>query len=705
MKFLGEEEDDEIDVEEVEDVDPPPPTAPNPASFVEWLPEWYERVLSLLSEERRRSAAVFGSEMAPEVIARVLMACFHPILSSFKSRLSAIHPPEVSEGPAPPGTGSGAGSLESICAAFESTLQFLSLAYDQMVGFDDGDASPTLPPSSSRAGRRKPSPAETYQSVRAAFVAAASPFAPYQRNFAALERDHTGLAARMVARDVQGAATQASGGGGGNCSLPSLSGLQDAAERLGDLAPYLFPLVEGSLGRYELLNCGYRAGDALTAIDGLLAGHAAELTIAVGTLTASMAAGDDGDGLADAFDEQHVQCALEVLRVAGTFRGDLRAFESTSRERLAVLHGRVRECVERERVDRGGGAASVAAAMPDSLSAVEVEAVLAGAVCGAGSDTEAEADTITEEHVDESAVPVVSTPTLAELLRLLSSGADGALYPDSLEAAKRLARTCHVFVFDVCSAVPRRALRSVSSLPVWREEGSGGRNEENDADAYGILPQHHVTQVGEHMLALVQALEPFASDPDALARANEAMNGAKDVAVQPWREFAAATGGDRDGDGVVEALMGGRDLAGRLLGQSGHSYNDDEKEDEEEDPLAAEEDEADRAVAAFCNQWLDVVGSAVTGRLLERIMRVHHLSRRGCEHLAVDLNYLVNVFSALGVAGHPHPLLGHFAELAQMSPEDLAEKITARDDRGDPVLAAVRASEVRIALMRGVQMH
>ena len=82
-------------------------------------------------------------------------------------------------------------------------------------------------------------------------------------------------------------------------------------------------------------------------------------------------------------------------------------------------------------------------------------------------------------------------------------------------------------------------------------------------------------------------------------------------------------------------------------------------------------------------------------------MRIPQLTPKGCEHLAADLNYLINVFSALGVAGHPHPLVSHLATLASLSEDDLKDHILARG-RSNPVEGALRAIEVRIALLRGV---
>ena len=123
---------------------------------------------------------------------------------------------------------------------------------------------------------------------------------------------------------------------------------------------------------------------------------------------------------------------------------------------------------------------------------------------------------------------------------------------------------------------------------------------------------------------------------------------------------------------------------------------DDDVEDEEDD-----QDEAARASTAFCDIWLDVVGLAVTGRLLERVMLIPSFSAKGCEHLTADLNYLVNVLSALGITGHPHPLLGHLAEISAMDAGSLVQQILTRD-ASDPLIAALATIEKRLATLRGI---
>ena len=57
------------------------------SGFTTWLPSWYEKVLSLLTEERRQSSTVFGAEMAPEIL--VLVRQF--IAERVELPLSAVH--------------------------------------------------------------------------------------------------------------------------------------------------------------------------------------------------------------------------------------------------------------------------------------------------------------------------------------------------------------------------------------------------------------------------------------------------------------------------------------------------------------------------------------------------------------------------------------------------------------------------------------
>ena len=584
--------------------------------------------------------------------------CFRPILPSFRSRLESVFSSNPSL--------QSKGSFESICASYESTLRFLSLAYELVAGV-------FLDVSESGMAKKGDTGISVYNDMMAVCLQVASPFTNYQQRFAELEGKNLQVSTSLVSKDIHQAV-------GSVTSSSGLEKLQDAIERLKDLAPFIFPMTEGSLNRFELLNGGYMVNPALAAVDKVVVSHIGEVSIAIRTMSAAMTA--DNNRLAEVFDEQHVLCALEVLKLAGSCVCDLRNFESKSRERFSVLAERVGAHIRLEaEVDKASSSKSGKAAssfsLPDSLSVVEIDSMLTKVLCGEGSEVQ-----------DKEESPSLST------LQRLSAAEDTdlpaiALYPESAEEIKRLAHSCHSFVFDICASVPRKHLSDMSEMSCWKEASSG-----NDFESYGTLPQQYITNVGEHMLALVQALEPFAGDPQSLSVANEVMSGVRDVALQPWTEFIASAG-VFGGESIVDKLMDGNEISALVLNNAALTEEDAQLEEGASD--------AEKASAEFCNAWLDVVGLAVTGRLLERIMRIPQLTPKGCEHLSADLNYLINVFSALGVAGHPHPLVSHLAELANLPDEELKGQVLQRD-RNDSLQSALRAVEARIALLRGLSL-
>lgn len=624
-------------------------TKKNVSEFSSWLPSWYDAILSLLTEERRQSSSVFGPEATPDVLVMVLQECFRPILPSFQSRLETVLASDASVS-----TKGGGSSFETICTTYESTLRFLSLAYEvvsvayldilEAGSISQGDGGIAL-----------------YTELLKVFSQVAKPFVKYIQNFHELEESHLQMSTLSASKDIQKSV--------GSVSLNTgLESLQDATERLRDLAPLIFPMTQGSLNRFELLNGGYRVGELLTVVDKILADHVAEIVIAIKTLSAAITM--DVNLLASLFDEQFVLCAMEMLKLAGSFRRDLRGFEDNARGRLNVMMERIIVHLK-EKVTIGQSVFT----LPDSLSMIEIDSFLTEKFC------------LEDSNPDDDSKASLSL--LQQLVIVPDAGQSSLLYPKTEEAMNSLADSCHTFVFSVCSAVPRKHLSGMSELGEW---GEGAATD--SMDSYGTLPQSYITQVGEHMLALVQAFEPFAEDPERLALANEVMDGVRDVAVQPWTEFVSSAG-LLVSESVVTTLMDGRSITSLVLNNVALTEEDAAFEDEISD--------AEKASATFCNAWLDAIGLAVTGRLLERSMQISQLTPKGCEHLAADFNYLINVFSALGVAGHPHPLVSHLASLAGLNDDELRVHILSRR-HSNPVEDALRSIELRIALVRGVSI-
>jgi len=630
-------------------------------AFLEWLPSWYEAVLNLLTEERRQASTVFGTDEAPEIVVKVLQEAFRPILPSFQSRLEMVFSSAIS-------TTSTRGSFEILCTIYEATLRFLSLTYDLVVGA-------YLDSVESGASKKGDTGLDLYQSMQDVFLQVASPFALYAQRFADLEGKHSRVVADAVSKDIQQTV------GAVSSTSVNLQTLQDATGRLKDLASFIFPIVGGSLDRFELLNGGYCVNEALNAVDMVLSNHIEELIIAVRSLSAATTA--DVSRLVADFDEQHVLCGMEVLKIAGIFRRDLRNFEGGTRTRMKSLSERMEGYNTQdaslksiiESTKKAGSTSTLSNksfSLPDSLTMVEIDSYLTKVFCATG-----------DASID------VSLATLQNLCHV-SSPQRVAIYKNAEESMKRFSTCCHSFVFDVCSAVPCKHLNEIPEMPSWRESTSSATN----LESYGTLPQQYITQVGEHMLSLVQAFEPFASDAATLSIVNEAMDGVREVALHSWSDFVGSAG-FVGSESITSALMNGNDIADLVLSNSALG--------EEDAVLEEGATEAEVASAAFCNAWLDAIGLAVTGRLLEKVMRIPQLTPKGCEHLTSDLNYLVNVFSALGVAGHPHPLVSHVATLATLSDGDLEAQIKSRNTSSD-FENALRAIEARTALRRGISI-
>jgi Golgi complex component 7 (COG7). len=208
----------------------------NPSmNFITWLPTWYDAVLELLSEERRRAHAVFGAELAPEVMVKVLNQCFRPISSSFEKRLAALCGADAEL------MRSGGGQLfDAICRAYASTLQFLSVAYEQMVDFDTNTSSSmnvTTEGGAYDASSGNKTPIQLHLITLDTFAAIVSPFAAHQRNFAALESYYSGVSTRGLSTDLHKAVSG---------RLINSSDMQKSVEQLVSLATSIFPLVQGS---------------------------------------------------------------------------------------------------------------------------------------------------------------------------------------------------------------------------------------------------------------------------------------------------------------------------------------------------------------------------------------------------------------------------------------------------------------------------
>ncbi len=167
-----------------------------------------------------------------------------------------------------------------------------------------------------------------------------------------------------------------------------------------------------------------------------------------------------------------------------------------------------------------------------------------------------------------------------------------------------------------------------------------------------------MTATGEHLLSLLQQLEPFArsSNFSDAALAIE-KGGTTKLPIPQWKKFGRALGFS-DQDLVVELGDVASGASFTFITSSNNNNNGDSDEVEVEDDdndNEEEEDEADRDVLRFCRDWLLAIGGGAVGTFLCEIANVKKFSSRGAAQLAADCAYLGNVLQALDL--EPHPFL------------------------------------------------
>jgi len=217
-----------------------------------WLPTWYDAVSALLNEERTRTLTVFGPNLVPEVLIRILQECFRPILTSMRTRLSTCYPSDADE------QGSDVieimGSFDTISTAYEITVRFLSDIYELLTPVHaEKNQSPQqhilnrtqsdefTPSIVSSVPSITLSRYKLYTLVQNTFAYVASPFVPYQINFAALELQHSSIVSKRIMKDLQLFL---------DTRTVSTMTLRKAADMISEMTPSVLPLAQGPLKHY-----------------------------------------------------------------------------------------------------------------------------------------------------------------------------------------------------------------------------------------------------------------------------------------------------------------------------------------------------------------------------------------------------------------------------------------------------------------------
>eukprot|EP00752_Nemacystus_decipiens_P003518 g3245.t2 len=682
-----------------------------------WLPSFLEYLQGSLMDERKKTCDLFGTDVSPAVLCQLVVTAFQPLLGSFQKHLEAA-----------PWT-------EAVSLLTE-VLRFVGQALELARGATERD-------------------------LLAVLLAGTAGFRPIQDSFGAHERHYLSVELKPLLETLGG--VNADNGGESTTAMAFTRRM----EEISDVSTKGFVVVQQSAGRCTELTGGYQgrdllreAADALSAFlkavrdatrqsrslgKGLQAqpgsgggSPAAEGDQdkfsggAVGGGAFSSSSGGDGD--VDDFDWQYLQGALFLLGAAGRCQRCFAAVEeelasallrdriglfASSAPRLSSLVLPASSPLASTSSSGGVGAGATAA---DNGGAIERVASLNGGGGGGGTGDGGSEEgrvavlrtLLARVRLEEDRA--VRAETRASLMALVepSSAVPGDVLPAPAREVRALAADARSLVFDVCFKPVTSRLDTVPSLPSWREEQGGGTgggqgwgaDMGDDAEGYDTVPQAYMTQVGEHLLSLLQNLEPFANSDSF----QDAVGPTQDLHLltEPaWRECGLALDLGESELMLLDTLSGANPPAERaddrraLFGgdEGGEDGGQEDQGDEEEE----EEEEEESEAAKFCTAWLLCVGSATVGCLLAKVLTLPQLSERGVNHLDADVKYLSNVFHALDLPAPP--VLEHLSVLAGLSRDEAVTHLAQEKVSGyGPAGAILAKVERRLAEARGISL-
>lgn len=471
-------------------------------------------------------------------------------------------------------------------------------------------------------------------------------------------------------------------GGGLDMSLPDdpTTEFVAFADRLLTAADSYQCSLESSVGRTATLLGGLRVKPVLRSLAGLLAGlmkqvlnKIEELRAASGLVadptTLSTVSEGGGDGSAagvtpttvtisdvDSAWRRMVQgggitarllvpSALQTMQATGRFcrrMGEVEVFTSEQlTQLLAALFPDDRDKESLDQWHRGGGNAGVLLAShilsADIAAASELRGFLAASARTVGTSA---------QSVYAAVIPGLTK------LKLASSS----------------------FLFDLCAAGPRAVLGGLSNDELYAGPvlGSGTYNpSEHRFHAYldSLLPQPTVTQVGEHLLSLVQELETFATS-GALEDLMQLTGEAVPLSLRGWKGLKPVLDLNAWDEESIESLCRRSSSRVAVLGVEKVIFGSDASNVEgwiDSDYSENADDTAPQdAALRFVNEWLGSICDFTVGLFVAVVVRVVMLSPLGLAQLLVDVDYLCNVVNAIGLT--PHPVLSHFSKLLRYDP-------------------------------------
>ncbi|CAM9293267.1 unnamed protein product [Scytosiphon promiscuus] len=675
-----------------------------------WLPSFLEYLQGSLMDERKRTSDLFGADTSPAVVCQLVVAAFQPLLGSFQKHLEAA-------------------PWRDAVGLLAEVLRFVGQALELARGAIERD-------------------------LLAVLLASTAGFRPIQDRFGEHERRHLSSELSPLLETLASAASEEGGRGQASAmsftrrmeeisdvSTKGFAVVQQSAGRCTELtagyqgrdllreaAAALCAFLKAvrdaskqtrSLGKGLLTHSGSKVENGVSNSETLSAAASGPSDAFSGEGSGVQGFHDGGGGDSGDFDWQYLQGALVLLGAAGRCQ---RCFADVEKELASALL-RDRTGLFAASAPRLSSLALPAQASSSSRSSTNggnggLASENGGGVSSSGLDGGSggiSAATAAGGGSEEGRVVVLRTllarvrleedraaraETRAGLMALVepSSAVPGDVLPAPAREVRALAADARSLVFDVCFKPVTTRLNTVPSLPSWREEKAGGgggfggwgADVGDDADDYDTVPQAYMTQVGEHLLSLLQNLEPFAGS-DAFRDAVEPTQDLHLLTDPAWRDCGLALDLGETDLALLETLSGAKPSHDRP--EEAMVGGDGDQEEEEEEGEAAK----------FCTSWLVCVGSATVGCLLAKVLSLPKLSERGVKHLDADVKYLSNVFHALDLPAPP--ILEHLSLLAALDRDHAAAHL-AQETVADYGAAGVVLDKLErwLAEARGIDL-
>eukprot|EP00903_Cladosiphon_okamuranus_P014110 g13116.t1 len=688
-----------------------------------WLPSFLEYLQGSLMDERKKTCDLFGTDVSPAVLCQLVVTAFQPLLGSFQKHLEAA-----------PWT--------DAVSLLTEVLRFVGQALELARGASERDLLAVL--LAGTAGFRplqdgfgaherkylavelKPL-LETLGGVAADHGIGDGERGPESATAMAFTRrmeeiSDVSTKGFVVVQQSAGRCTELTGGYQGRDLL------REAADALVAFLKAVRNAAKQSRSLAKGLLAGHGSGGDIPATgdqDEFSAVRADEFS---GGAAGGGAFSSGGDGDVDDFDWQYLQGALVLLGAAGRYQRCFAAVEeelasallrdriglfASSAPRLSSLVLPASSPLTSTSTSDGAGAGGAAAENGGAIGRVaSPNGGGGGGGAGDGGSEEGRVAVLrtllARVRLEEDRA--VRAETRASLMALVepSSAVPGDVLPAPAREVRALAADARSLVFDVCFKPVTSRLDTVPALSTWREEQGGsagvgqgwGADMGDDTEEYDTVPQAYMTQVGEHLLSLLQNLEPFANS-DAFQDAVGPTQDLHLLTEPAWRECGLALDLGESEMMLLESLSGAKPPTEHADDRR-PLYGGDEdgdvggKEQGEED-----DDEEESEAAKFCTAWLLCVGSATVGCLLAKVLTLPQLSERGVKHLEADLKYLSNVFHALDLPAPP--VLEHLSVLAGLGRDEavthLAQETVAGYGPAGAILAKV---ERRLVDSRGI---